>query len=105
MGLLSILGFGSGALKEALRKGAVIIDVRTAAEFDRGHIADALNIPVDRVGTFSERIKSMNRPVIFCCNSGARSSMAKQYLLAKGMRENVYNGGNWERLLKIVQSL
>lgn len=105
MGLFSILGFGNGAIKEALRKGAVIIDVRTAAEFDRGHIADALNIPVDRVSTFSERIKSMNRPVIFCCDSGARSSIAKQYLFAKGMRDNVYNGGSWQRVLKLMQSL
>lgn len=105
MGLFSILGFGNGAIKEALRKGAVVIDVRTAAEFDRGHVADALNIPVDRVGTFSERIKSMNKPVIFCCDTGERSSRAKQDLLAKGMKEKVYNGGSWQRVLKLAKSV
>jgi rhodanese-related sulfurtransferase len=39
MGLLSILGLGSGKIKKALHRGAIIIDVRTAAEYDCGHIS------------------------------------------------------------------
>ncbi|MEI9944448.1 MAG: rhodanese-like domain-containing protein [Chitinophagaceae bacterium] len=105
MGLLSLLGLGNGPVKEALRKGAVIIDVRTAAEFDQGHIREAINIPVDRINANAERIRSMNRPVIVCCDSGTRSSIAKQYLFANGMKDNVYNGGSWERVLKIIRSL
>ena len=105
MGLFSILRFGNGALKDALRKGAVVIDVRTAAEFDRGHVTGALHIPVDRVATFAERIKSMNRPVIFCCDTGERSSRARQDLLSKGMKQDVYNGGSWQRVSQLLQSL
>ena len=104
MGLLSFLGFGSGKLKDALRKGAIVIDVRTGIEYDRGHVPDAFNIPVDRVGLSAERLKAANKPVIVCCNSGARSSQAVQQLKAKGVKE-VYNGGNWENLLKIFQSI
>ena len=104
MGLLSLLGIGSAKIKEALRKGAIIIDVRTAAEYDRGHIPDAFNIPVDRINISMQRIKAANRPVVLCCNSGARSSTALQLLKSEGVKE-VYNGGNWQNILKLLKKL
>lgn len=102
MGLFSFLR--SGKLKNALRKGAIIIDVRTGIEYDRGHVPDAFNIPVDRIKASAARLKEANLPVIVCCNSGYRSSEAVQYLKEKGLKE-VYNGGSWEDLLKIMQTL
>ena len=104
MGLLSFLGFGSGKIKNALRKGAIIIDVRTGTEYDRGHVPDAFNIPVDRIKASAARLKETNKPVIVCCNSGERSSTALQYLKEKGVKK-VFNGGDWEDLLKLIQSL
>jgi phage shock protein E len=104
MGLLSILGLGSGKIKEALRKGAIIIDVRTAAEYDRGHIPDAVNIPVDRINISIQRIKAAKKPVVLCCNSGTRSSTALQLLKAQGIKK-VYNAGSWEKVLKLTRSL
>jgi phage shock protein E len=104
MGLLSFFGLGSGKIKNALRKGAIIIDVRTGTEYDLGHVPDAFNIPVDRITASAERLKEANRPVILCCNSGDRSSTALQHLKAKGVKE-IYNAGNWESLLKLIQSL
>lgn len=104
MRLLSFLGFGTGQVKNALRKGAIIIDVRTGIEYDRGHVPDAFNIPVDRIKASAQRLKEANLPVILCCNSGDRSSIALQHLKAKGLKK-VYNGGNWEKLLKLIQTL
>ena len=104
MGLLSLLGVGSGKIKATLRKGAIIIDVRTAAEYDRGHIPDALNIPVDRITISQQRIKAANKPVIVCCNSGDRSNTALQLLKEQGLKE-VYNGGSWEKLLKLLRRI
>ncbi|MGZ8559575.1 MAG: rhodanese-like domain-containing protein [Chitinophagaceae bacterium] len=103
MSFFSLLGFGNSKLKEALRRGAIIIDVRSASEFDRGKIPDSINIPVDRIPINAERIKEMNRPVIFCCTSGDRSNQAIQLMKEKELKE-VYNGGNWHRLLRIVNS-
>ena len=74
MGLFSFLRLGSGKIKNALQKGAIIIDVRTAQEYDRGHIPDAFNIPVDRIKVSIERIKASKLPVVVCCNTGERSS-------------------------------
>jgi rhodanese-related sulfurtransferase len=103
MSLLSLFGFGSN-VKEALRRGAIVIDVRTAYEFDQGKVPHSINIPVDRVAANAERIKDMKKPVIFCCASGMRSSTATRTMKEKGMKA-VYNGGSWQRVLKIVKSL
>ena len=104
MSFLSFLGLGPDNIKEALRKGAVIIDVRTANEFDMGKIPGSVNIPVDRIDINSKRIKGMNKPIIFCCNSGHRSRQALAIMKEKGLNE-AYVVGNWERLLRIVNSL
>ena len=104
MGLFSFLGLGGGKIKDALRKGAIIIDVRTPQEFDRGKVPESINIPVDRIAANAERIKNMKRPIIFCCASGSRSSNATSIMKQKGLKE-VYNGGSWENVLKILKSL
>jgi phage shock protein E len=104
MGLFSFFRAGPGKIKSALRKGAIIIDVRTGTEYDRGHVPDAFNIPVDRIRANATRLKEANLPIVICCNSGDRSATAVQHLKAKGVKE-IYNGGNWESLLKLIQSL
>ena len=96
--------FGGGKLKSALKKGAIIVDVRTGTEYDRGHVADAFNIPVDRIQVSAERLKAANKPIIVCCNTGERSGIALQHLKAKGLKE-VYNAGSWEYLAKLMQGL
>jgi phage shock protein E len=89
--------FGSGtdfkALKEA---GAIIIDVRSPQEFDRGHIKGSKNIPVNIIQREVNALKKLNKPVITVCQSGARSGMAKSVLKAAGIE--VYNGGSWSGL-------
>ena len=86
--------FGPGtdfkAFKEA---GAIIVDVRSAQEFDRGNIKGSKNIPVNNIQREISNIKKWNKPVITVCQSGARSSMAKSVLKAAGI--DVYNGGSW----------
>ena len=101
---MSLFGFGKSKIKDALRRGAIVIDVRTAPEFDQGKVPGSINIPVDRIAINAPRIKGMNCPIIFCCASGARSSDAVRIMKEKGLQE-VYNGGSWMSVLKIVRSL
>lgn len=103
MGLFSFLGLGSKRLKDVLRQGAIIIDVRTPQEFDAGKVPESINIPVGRVSANAERIKNMKR-VIFVCSSGSRSTQAMRIMKEKGMKE-VYDGGSWYNLLKLIKSL
>ncbi len=104
MDLFSIFGFGNSKIKEALRNGAVVIDVRTAYEFDQGHVPNSINIPVDRININVTRIKDMKKPVIFCCTTGARSGQAVQIMKATGINE-VYNGGSWENVIRMINKL
>ncbi|MDT8319368.1 MAG: rhodanese-like domain-containing protein [Xanthomonadales bacterium] len=57
------------------------IDVRTPAEYRAGHVAGAINIPLDEIG---ERIDEVNRekdsPVYLYCRTGNRSAQAKAIL-------------------------
>lgn len=104
MGIFSFLGFGNNKLKEALRNGAVIIDVRTAIEYDRGRIPGSINIPIDRVRANIERIRAMKKPIILCCSSDGRSDDARHILRSAGITE-VYKAGSWESMLKLVSTV
>jgi len=86
--------FGSGTdFKTLKQNGAVIIDVRTAGEFSGGHIKEAINIPVNRIGSMINDIKKRGQPVITCCASGMRSGTATSILKQAGVE--AYNGGSW----------
>lgn len=104
MSLFSWLGIGKSGIKDALLRGGVIIDVRSAGEFDRGKVPGSINIPVDRIPINAQRILEMDAPIVFCCTSGERCNQAIQYMKQKGLKE-FYNGGNWHRVLKIAKRL
>lgn len=80
---------------ELLKSGkAIIIDVRSQAEYSGGHVSGSLNIPLNEIEARAEEIKAHNRPVILCCASGMRSMQATSILTHKGV-PNCYNGGSW----------
>jgi rhodanese-related sulfurtransferase len=82
--------------KELMKNGAQIIDVRTKAEYQGGHIRGSLNIPLQNLQGSLSKIKK-DRPVITCCASGMRSGSAKSILKSSGYSE-VHNGGSWMSL-------
>jgi hypothetical protein len=47
----------------------------------------------------------MKKPVIVCCESGMRSNTAKKYIEVCRACQEVYNGGSWESVLKIINKL
>lgn len=98
MGLLSMLGLGSKSesIQDFVKKGAVIIDVRTTGEFQGGHIKGSKNIPLNTIGNQIDTIKEANKPVIVCCASGMRSAQAASILKSNGIE--VINGGGWQGL-------
>ena len=68
-----------------------ILDVRTKDEFDAGHIDDAVQIPVDELGTrIDEIIEYKENPVLVYCRSGRRSRDAAEILKENGFT-NIYN--------------
>ena len=104
MSILSIIGLGNNKIKEALRRGAIIIDIRTANEFDQGKVRGSINIPTDRIDINLRRIAHMHRPIIICSNSDSENERVISFLKANGVKE-IYNGGYWTRMLNIIRSL
>jgi rhodanese-related sulfurtransferase len=81
-------------IRALLDDGAVLIDVRSAAEYKAGHVKKSINIPLDQIGQNMEKIRGMNVPVVTCCKSGVRSGIAASKLKSQGLE--AYNGGGWK---------
>lgn len=75
----------------------VYLDVRTPEEFEQGHVAEALNVPIlltnrqtgmrEPNSDFLRVIEahlSKDRPIICGCKSGGRSAMAADLLMRAG---------------------
>jgi rhodanese-related sulfurtransferase len=76
---------------QALQASAnpVLIDVRTDAEVGRGIIPGARHISLQTLTARYQEIER-DRPVVFYCQSGARSAQASYFLASEGWGE-VYN--------------
>ena len=90
------------AIKLLLQQGAVIVDVRTSAEFSTGHISGAKNIPLQVLQGKIATLKKDGKPVITCCASGMRSGSATSLLKSHGIQS--INGGPWTSLQQIIKS-
>lgn len=71
--------------------GALVLDVREAAEFTSGHLPRARHIPLAELGKRIEELaKFKEKPVVVTCHSGARSGTACRTLKNAGFT-NVHN--------------
>lgn len=76
---------------------ATILDVRSVAEYNGGHVEGSINIPLDEVKQRLNEIKEFSTPLILCCASGGRSGMALEYLESEGLSD-LHNGGGWHQV-------
>lgn len=74
---------------------AVVIDVREDAEFKRGHVINAVHMPLGQLEKrVNEIVKHKDRPVIAVCESGMRSQRACKSLHKHGFTKlNNLGGG------------
>lgn len=106
--IVSIMSFfstvpGNGGNKElsaAVKAGALLVDVRTPAEFMMGSVKGAINIPLVTLPGQLDQFRNHQMIVVFC-QSGGRSAQAKMFLEQNGFR-NVLNGGPWQNVNCIV---
>ncbi len=100
MGILDFFGLGTNdkLVEDALSNSAVIIDVRSAGEYQSGHIKGSKNIPLDRIDLKINDIKKFGKPVITVCASGMRSGTAAGKLNHAGI--DAVNGGAWSNVAR-----
>lgn len=80
-------------LPKLIEDGAVIVDVRSAAEFQQGSRPGSINIPLGEIGLRSKEL-DRKRMIILCCASGTRSGVAAGILKKNGF-SSVINAGSW----------
>lgn len=80
-----------GATALINHEDAVVLDVRSMAEFKDGHIVNSVNIPLNGLKSNLKQLeKYRSRPIIAVCRSGSRSGAACSQLRKHGF-ENVKN--------------
>ena len=87
MGLFSNAGparIDGTEAKRLVAAGALLLDVRTPAEFVGGHVPGALNIPVQVLGTRLAEVGPKARDVVVYCQRGGRSARAAAELRQAG---------------------
>ena len=95
------LTLNAAAYKEAIAaKNIQVLDVRTAAEFNGGHIQNALQANWLDQKEFTDRTQHLDKniPVYIYCQAGGRSASAQEALEAKGYKVINLEGGmsNWK---------
>ena len=82
----------AATLAAELEKGAVLVDVRTAMEYQSGHFSAAIHIPVDELRS---RLTELDRqvPVIVYCKVGLRGYIALRILQQNGYQVKNISGG------------
>lgn len=93
--------------EKQLASGAQLLDVRTQAEWDEGHLKGATLITVTEDG-FLDKAKSQldpKKPVLVYCRSGKRSATAAKQLRAAGFTVYDLDGGiiTWKAAGKPVE--
>ena len=71
---------------------ALIVDVREAAEFAAGHIADAINLPLSEMRQRYVELPK-EREIWLCCGVGQRAYYATRFLAQHGYRPRNLSGG------------
>ncbi len=91
------------AAAEHLKHGAMVIDVRTAAEYTAGHLPNAVNMPLSEVEALvARKVKDKNRILLLHCQSGMRSGVARRKLIAMGYAQT-FNLGSYGRAAQIIK--
>ncbi len=86
--------------KEISKTNVQLLDVRTAKEYNSGHIINAINVDILNQNVFTKYVKDLDKeqPVFLYCKSGRRSQSASKLLVELGFKK-IYDlkGGylNW----------
>lgn len=83
--------------KALVKKGALLVDVRTPEEFAGGHIDGAVNIPIDDLDARKGELPK-DKDIVVYCRSGGRSARAKNLLAQAGYTKVLDLGAmsNWK---------
>lgn len=115
---VSLLLFTSSAMAQSVDVDAFdkgiheadvqVFDVRTAEEYNSGHISSSLQADFTNKKEFEDRVQYLNKqkPVYIYCLSGGRSSAAAKWMRGNGFREVIEMEGGiraWKQAKKPLE--
>jgi phage shock protein E len=96
--------FDSELSYDLVKKGALLIDVRSPEEYSLEHVDNAINIPYDEIkdnlSEIDQRVDNdKNKAIVVYCKSGQRSAIAKKVLQDHGYKKVINHGGidSWKK--------
>ncbi|MGA7158771.1 MAG: rhodanese-like domain-containing protein [Acidobacteriaceae bacterium] len=88
---------------EYLRRGALLVDVRSPSEFRAGHLPRAINLPLNELESLLPRhTRDKQQVILLHCQSGMRSGLATKRLKSQGY-VNTFNLGSYSRASRLVR--
>ncbi|MBU3002217.1 rhodanese-like domain-containing protein [Paraglaciecola arctica] len=92
LGLLSFSAYSGNIstitqqqLLAAETNSLVIVDVRTPEEFQKGHVPNAINVPLSEIVDNPAILSSSKeKPIVLYCRSGYRAGKAAEALIKEG---------------------
>jgi phage shock protein E len=89
--------------REAVKNGALIVDVRTPKEFKVKHIAGAINVPIAEIMKNNINLHK-DKELVLYCRTGSRSSVSAKVLRKQGWKVyDVATQSDWERSVKLTR--
>ena len=86
-----MLAVQPGDAVKLINNDAVVVDLRSAEAFSKGHIVNAKSVPFDELEGHLEKLaKFKNKPIVAVCDAGITSNKAANTLRNSGF-ESVYN--------------
>ncbi len=82
-------------IRQTLKNGAILLDVRNVDEFVRGALPEAKNIPLPVLPVLANEHLDKDKKVLVYCQAGSRAMMAEQVLQQLGFSD-VTNIGSIE---------
>ncbi len=80
------------------RENVAVLDVRRVGEYDKGHVENAVNVPLDFI--YSQFDKVPQAPLYIHCKGGYRSVAAASVLRMKGVKNIINVEGGFDAMVK-----
>jgi len=86
--------------REAMKNGAMMLDVRSKKEYNKKHIEGAVNIPIAYLDKMYNQLPR-DKEIVVYCRTGSRSAIAARLLREQGWTiHDVASQDDWERIIK-----
>ena len=86
----NVASISSAQAVRLINQGGRVVDVRDKAQFETGHIVDAINLPAAEIGDEPPKKLKNSKSVILVCDNGAKSGVCAATLRKAGL-ENTFS--------------